>query len=320
MPATFESICVARGYVIDHRLCTGCGFDLFQQPTNGSCPECGQPVLRSISHDLLSDADPVWLRSIQTAISWLHRCLMAMILALLSGIVLFVTLLVSDFLGLDHLIDQWTHSGSIGAVFGLMTIGAVGFAALGVILLFALSALGAGIAAWMLFRVEPGGLVSDRERLILMLGRRSLAVAASATPTIPALAFLAGQPTASFLIALAIALNVCWVYAAAWRVAQIARRVNRQSLNRAAERLNSNANLTLFAAIIVILSVPFAMLTFSPTLFTPSPDYLHTLLFAISSLLLAICAVRFVLEASITARDLRRHWIAGSNRAVDAVA
>jgi hypothetical protein len=45
-------------------LCVKCGYDLSGLDPGGSCPECGAPVARALRGDLLSAADPSWLRSV----------------------------------------------------------------------------------------------------------------------------------------------------------------------------------------------------------------------------------------------------------------
>lgn len=45
-------------------LCVHCGYNLRGLPPNGRCPECGTAIGRSIHGDLLSWADPLWLKRI----------------------------------------------------------------------------------------------------------------------------------------------------------------------------------------------------------------------------------------------------------------
>ncbi len=44
--------------------CVRCGYHLRGLAEDGTCPECGTAVARSMRGDLLSAADPAWLRRI----------------------------------------------------------------------------------------------------------------------------------------------------------------------------------------------------------------------------------------------------------------
>jgi len=45
-------------------LCVKCGYDLSGLDPGGVCPECGAPVAGALRGDLLSAADPLWLRKV----------------------------------------------------------------------------------------------------------------------------------------------------------------------------------------------------------------------------------------------------------------
>ncbi|MHC4108753.1 MAG: hypothetical protein ACYSTY_11770, partial [Planctomycetota bacterium] len=49
-------------------LCVKCGYDLSGLDPGGSCPECGAPVAGALRGDLLSAADPSWLRSVHRGV------------------------------------------------------------------------------------------------------------------------------------------------------------------------------------------------------------------------------------------------------------
>ena len=44
--------------------CVGCGYHLRGLAEDGTCPECGTAVARSMRGDLLSAADPAWMRRV----------------------------------------------------------------------------------------------------------------------------------------------------------------------------------------------------------------------------------------------------------------
>lgn len=49
------------GHVAESLACRGCGYDLKGMTVGGVCPECANPVERSLRGDLLQFCDPAWL-------------------------------------------------------------------------------------------------------------------------------------------------------------------------------------------------------------------------------------------------------------------
>ena len=49
--------------------CIHCGYNLRGLATDGRCPECGTSIARSIHGDLLSWADPLWLKRIDRGLA-----------------------------------------------------------------------------------------------------------------------------------------------------------------------------------------------------------------------------------------------------------
>lgn len=46
------------------RPCRNCGYNLFGLPTEGNCPECGEPIAASRKTHLIRDANPAWSRKV----------------------------------------------------------------------------------------------------------------------------------------------------------------------------------------------------------------------------------------------------------------
>lgn len=60
--------------------CKGCDYNLRGLPPEGECPECGAPVARSLTSNLLRFANPVWLKNVR-------RGLGLVLASIVSGIV-----------------------------------------------------------------------------------------------------------------------------------------------------------------------------------------------------------------------------------------
>lgn len=61
-------------------ICVGCGYNLRGQLPDGNCPECGEPVEKSLKSDYLRYANLGWLRSVKSGLSMI-------IIATLAGLV-----------------------------------------------------------------------------------------------------------------------------------------------------------------------------------------------------------------------------------------
>lgn len=77
--------------VIGDRPCTSCGYNLSGLPVSGVCPECGQPVQRSLLGELLQFASPSYVKQVDSGL-WI---ILAAIIAYVLLIVLRVTLIAA---------------------------------------------------------------------------------------------------------------------------------------------------------------------------------------------------------------------------------
>jgi len=64
--------------------CVSCGYDLRGLAIEGSCPECGTPIERSLRGDLLRFSDPRWVTAVAHGMGWL---IFAVVLTILLGVV-----------------------------------------------------------------------------------------------------------------------------------------------------------------------------------------------------------------------------------------
>jgi hypothetical protein len=67
--------------------CVDCGYDLRGLDAGGECPECGTPVARSLTGDLLADAAPGWLRTIARGQRLVSRGTVVFVGAVVFGII-----------------------------------------------------------------------------------------------------------------------------------------------------------------------------------------------------------------------------------------
>ncbi len=87
--------------VVDHVICTDCGYNLFGLNRDGRCPECGAAVADSVRGDGLAFANREWVRRICGGLTFLYAaCLMTM------GTVVFGILILSV-VGLTGVFDAW---------------------------------------------------------------------------------------------------------------------------------------------------------------------------------------------------------------------
>lgn len=71
-PADLGSIKTRRdddGRIESDLICVGCQYNLRGQLPDGTCPECGEPIEKSLKSDHLRFANLVWLRSIKSGLS-----------------------------------------------------------------------------------------------------------------------------------------------------------------------------------------------------------------------------------------------------------
>lgn len=131
----------AEGRLAQSVLCRGCGFDLRGALAEGSCPECGKPVMESLVGDLLRYADRAWLDRVRGG--W--KLLLIVILAAIPSYILVIVLAVIAAL--------------LAATNGVEELGAVLMAALIGLFVIALFAT-FGVAVWRLSTPEPGAAES----------------------------------------------------------------------------------------------------------------------------------------------------------------
>lgn len=83
--AAFGEFVDASGTVINEVHCRRCGYDLRGLQLNGLCPECGTPVGRSISVDLLRYADPEWVDKLARGSKLIMGGMTAMVVLMILG-------------------------------------------------------------------------------------------------------------------------------------------------------------------------------------------------------------------------------------------
>ncbi len=67
--------------------CTSCGYNLRGLHEGGVCPECANPIERSLRGDLLQFADPAWLRQLHTGVRMMLWYVVINVLLALLGVI-----------------------------------------------------------------------------------------------------------------------------------------------------------------------------------------------------------------------------------------
>ncbi len=128
--------------------CVTCGYELRGLQKGGMCPECGTAIQRSLSGDLLSAADPAWLRTIARGQRFIARGFMVALISMLTVIVL-VSAFVFTTLFAPGLPRQFEDA--ITAVITLVSLG----------IPLALC----GVAIGIFFLTKQEGRLTDRESI-----------------------------------------------------------------------------------------------------------------------------------------------------------
>ena len=100
--------------------CIRCGYTLMGLAESGACPECGTPVLRSISEDLIVHADPQWRKGLMLGLALLG---LGPLTSLIAGLTAVVAMISST------LTAGWLHH--FGGLLWLLVLGGLLMAAIG---------------------------------------------------------------------------------------------------------------------------------------------------------------------------------------------
>ena len=147
------------GNVTGDTPCGRCGYNLRGLARTGVCPECATPVQLSVHRDLLCFAEPRYVRKLARGNRLVLWGLNLWALALLTGI----------------------GAGLVASLLSRLSIGVVGFAVSGVVLI---AAVGCGLAGWIVFLLgvwgvtvpQPGVFDTGRQDASRRLVRVSLLV------------------------------------------------------------------------------------------------------------------------------------------------
>lgn len=89
-------------------LCMGCQYELAGLASDSVCPECGMSIARSLTGDLLANADPHWLKKIYTGFRLIiYSVLVPLVLMILSLLGVFVFVLIESFAGPNTMFDRF---------------------------------------------------------------------------------------------------------------------------------------------------------------------------------------------------------------------
>lgn len=91
-PEAEVSIPAQNGFVVERAICKQCAYDLSGLNSEGLCPECGLPIERSLTEDLLEFSSPAYLASLHKGVVLILTAIIIKLILAVGGIIIGVVM------------------------------------------------------------------------------------------------------------------------------------------------------------------------------------------------------------------------------------